>query len=345
MAVKLFSIQKVSNWSNIGGRYMNVLITGGAGYIGSHCNKFLHQKNINTIIVDNLSFGHSEAVKWGAFIEGDFGDKCFINSIFKDYNIDAVMHFAAYANVSESVIQPNKYYINNVSNMINLLDSMVENNVKYIVFSSSAATFGNPKYTPIDENHSQDPINPYGETKLIGEKLLRDYEKAYGIKYAIMRYFNAAGADLDCEIGESHYPEHHLLPVIFQVCQGVKDKLNIYGNNYPTKDGSCIRDFIHVTDLAWAHYLALEYLISENQSQDFNLGSNIGFSVKEIVKKCEEILDIQINYQLSSPRLGDPATLIASNSKIKSLLNWEPKYSDLETIIKSAWAWEKIKDY
>jgi len=324
---------------------MNILITGGAGYIGSHCNKLLHQRKINTIVVDNLSFGHREAVKWGKFIEGDLGDKNFINSIFKNYDIDAVMHFAAYANVPESVIRPNKYYINNVSNMINLLDSMVENNVKYIVFSSSAATFGSPKYTPIDENHIQNPINPYGETKLIGEKLLRDYEKAYGIKHTIMRYFNAAGADLDCEIGESHYPEHHLLPVIFQVCKGVKNKLNIYGNNYPTKDGSCIRDFIHVTDLAWAHYLALEYLISENQSQDFNLGSNVGFSVKEMVRKCEEILDIQINYQLDNPRLGDPATLIASNNKIKSLLNWEPKYSDLETIIKSAWAWEKIKYY
>lgn len=324
---------------------MNVLITGGAGYIGSHCNKLLHQKNINTIIVDNLSFGHRKAVKWGTFIEGDFGNKSFISNILKKYKIDAVIHFAAFANVPESVIEPQKYYMNNVSNMINLLDSMVENNVKYIVFSSSAATFGSPKYTPIDENHPQNPINPYGETKLIGEKLLRDYENAYGIKYTIMRYFNAAGADLDGEIGESHYPEHHLIPVIFQVYKGVQDKFNIYGNNYPTKDGSCIRDFIHVTDLAWAHYLALEYLISENQSQDFNLGSNIGFSVKEVLEKCEEILKMKINYQLSSPRLGDPAVLIASNTKIKSLLNWEPKYSDLETIIKSSWDWEKIKYY
>ncbi len=324
---------------------MNILITGGAGYIGSHCNKLLYNNGYNTVIVDNLSFGHKEAVKWGTFLQGDFGDKDFMKAVFKNYQIDAVMHFAAYANVSESVQNPSKYYINNVSKMIKLLDCMVENGVKHVIFSSSAATFGNPKYIPIDEIHIQSPINPYGETKLIGEKLLKFYEQAYGIKYIIMRYFNAAGADFDGEIGESHSPEHHLLPVIFQVAQHKRKKLFIYGNNYDTKDGTCIRDFIHVADLSEAHYLALNYLLSENKSQCFNLGTNKGYSIKEVLKKCEKIINMTIDYEYKNPRPGDPSMLVASNIKAKNILSWHPKYSDLDTIIKSAWLWENNRRF
>lgn len=324
---------------------MNILITGGAGYIGSHCNKLLYNNGYNTVIVDNLSFGHKEAVKWGTFLQGDFGDKDFMKAVFKNYQIDAVMHFAAYANVSESVQNPSKYYINNVSKMIKLLDCMVENGVKHVIFSSSAATFGNPKYIPIDETHIQSPINPYGETKLIGEKLLKFYEQAYGIKYIIMRYFNAAGADFDGEIGESHSPEHHLLPVIFQVAQHKRKKLFIYGNNYDTKDGTCIRDFIHVADLSEAHYLALNYLLSENKSQCFNLGTNKGYSIKEVLKKCEKIINMTIDYEYKNPRPGDPSMLVASNIKAKNILSWHPKYSDLDTIIKSAWLWENNRRF
>lgn len=323
---------------------MNILITGGAGYIGSHCNKLLSEKGFNTIIIDNLSFGHKEAVKWGTFIEGDFGDRDFMKNIFKKNHIDAVIHFGAYASVSESVLKPSKYYKNNVSKMINLLDSMVEANIKHIIFSSSAATFGNPNHIPIDENHFQNPINPYGETKLIGEKILKSYDRAYGIKHCIMRYFNAAGADLDADIGEYHTPEHHLLPVIFQAIKDEREKLYIYGNNYNTKDKTCIRDFVHVTDLADAHYLALKYLTTNNISNDFNLGNNKGYSILEVIKKCEDILNVNINYEFDNPRDGDPPILIASNSKAKKILNWNPKYSDLETIIKSAWLWESIKD-
>lgn len=324
---------------------MNILLTGGAGYIGSHCNKFLNENGLKTVIVDNLSFGHKGAVKWGTFLKGDFGDKTFMKAIFKDYKIDAVMHFAAYASVFESVLYPSKYYINNVSKMINLLDCMVESGIKYIVFSSSAATFGEPKYTPIDEFHSQNPLNPYGKTKLIGEKILKDYEKAYGIKHSILRYFNACGADLQGEIGESHNPEHHLLPVIFQVAQNTRKKLYIYGNNYSTEDGTCIRDFIHVTDLSEAHYLALEHLLSENNSQNFNLGTNKGYSIKEVLKKCEEVLNMSIDHEFSTPRPGDPSILVASNNKAKKLLEWKPKYSNLETIIKSAWLWENNRKF
>lgn len=324
---------------------MNILITGGAGYIGSHCNKYLNNNGFNTVIVDNLSFGHKEAVKEGIFIQGDFGDKEFIKEIMNNYQIDAVMHFAAFANVSESVQNPSKYYCNNVLKIINLLDCMVECGIKYIVFSSSAATFGKPKYIPIDESHSQIPINPYGQTKLMGEKILSDYENAYGIKYSILRYFNASGADLEGEIGESHNPEHHLIPVIFQVFNNKREKLDIYGSDYPTSDGTCIRDFVHVSDLSEAHYLALNYLISSSKSEDFNLGSNQGYSIKEVLKKCEEIIGTTIDFELCGARPGDPSILVASNNKAKDILAWKPKYSDLDTIIKSAWIWENNRKF
>lgn len=322
---------------------MNVLITGGAGYIGSHCNKLFNQKGIRTIVLDNLSFGHREAIKHGTFIEGDFGNNNLLQSIFKSEQIDAVIHFAALADVPDSVQNPSKYYCNNVSKMITLLDAMVEHSIRHIVFSSSAAIFGEPDFVPIDEVHSQLPINPYGETKCIGEKLLRDYGKAYGIKYSALRYFNAAGSDFDCEIGESHSPEHHLIPRIFQTVLGNK-KMFVYGNHYDTPDGTCIRDFVHVLDLAEAHYLALNYILRNDTSESFNLGSNVGFSVLEIIKTFERITNLKVNFEITDRRPGDPARLIASNKKTKQLLNWDPKLT-IEDILNSAWEWEKRRTY
>lgn len=323
---------------------MNVLITGGAGYIGSHCNKFFNQKGIGTIVLDYLSFGHREAVKQGTFIEGDFGNKNLLKSIFKSEQIDAVIHLAALADVPDSVQNPSKYYCNNVSKMITLLDAMVEHSIRHIVFSSSAAIFGEPEFVPIDEAHRQLPINPYGETKCIGEKLLRDYGKAYGIKYSALRYFNAAGADFDCEIGESHSPEHHLIPLIFQTILGNRKKMLVYGNNYDTPDGTCIRDFVHVMDLAEAHYLALSYILKNDISESFNLGSNAGFSVLEIIKTFERIANVKVDFEITDRRPGDPARLIASNLKAKQLLNWKPKRT-IEQILASAWVWEKSRKY
>ncbi|MDR1701816.1 MAG: UDP-glucose 4-epimerase GalE [Sporomusaceae bacterium] len=324
---------------------MNVLIIGGAGYIGSHCNKFFSQQGLNTFVLDNLALGHAEAVKYGTFIAGDAGDKVLLKDIFTAQKIDAVVHFAAFAAVGESVESPSKYYNNNVSKMIDLLDVMVECGIKYFIFSSSAATFGEPLYLPIDEAHGQNPINPYGETKLIGEKLLRDYEKAYGIKYAALRYFNAAGADPDAEIGESHQPEYHLIPLILQTALGQREKLSVYGKDYDTPDGTCVRDFVHVVDLAEAHYLALEYLQKNNLSACFNLGNNIGYTILEVIKVFERLAGVKVNFSFAARRAGDPARLIASNEKAKELLNWDPKLSSLETILATAWNWEQNRKY
>lgn len=324
---------------------MKVLITGGAGYIGSHCNKFFNQRGIQTVVVDNLLFGHPESVGQGKFIEGDFGNKALLQTIFEEEQIDAVVHFAAFADVADSVKNPDKYYTNNVNKMVILLDTMVEYGVKNIVFSSSAATFGEPKYIPIDEAHEQQPINPYGETKLIGEKMLRDYNKAYGLQYAALRYFNAAGADPDGEIGESHNPEHHLLPLVFQTALGKREKLFVYGDDYDTADGTCVRDFVHVIDLAEAHYLALEYIIRTKRSECFNLGNNVGYSILEILNTFEKVAKCKIKFEYAGRRAGDPAKLIASNQKAKELLQWQPKLSDIETIIRTAWEWEQNKKF
>lgn len=323
---------------------MNVLITGGAGYIGSHCNLLLNRQGIQTIVLDDLSTGHREAVKQGRFIEGDFGDKNILTSIFATEQIDAVIHFAAFADVLDSVQKPHKYYKNNVNKMITLLDAMVEYSVRYIIFSSSAAIFGEPDYIPLDELHPALPISPYGETKLIGEKLLRDYAKAYGIKYSALRYFNAAGAAVDCELGESHEPEHHLIPLILQVGLGKRKTMLVYGSNYDTPDGTCIRDFIHVTDLAKAHYLALNYILGHDASESFNLGNNAGFSVLEIIRIFESISKQKLDFAIAERREGDPARLVASNVKARQLLHWEPKLK-IEDILFSAWEWEKNRKY
>ena len=324
---------------------MKVLITGGAGYIGSHCNKYFGKQGIDTVVLDNMLFGHEEAVVCGKLIKGEIGDARLLDKIFEEEEIEAVIHFAALADVADSVTYPDKYYDVNVRQMIVLLDAMVRHNVKYIVFSSSAATFGEPQYVPIDETHSQNPINPYGMTKLIGEKMLADYERAYGIRYCAMRYFNAAGASNDCTIGESHDPEHHILPLIFQTALGTRKKFYIFGNDYDTKDGTCIRDYVHVEDLASAHYLALKYLIDNNNSECFNLGNNEGYSVLEVIKNFEHISGMKLNYEFAERRAGDPAKLVATNDKARNILKWKPENSKLINIMKTAWNWEAKKTF
>ena len=271
-----------------------ILVTGGAGYIASHVNKFLNKKGYETIVLDNLIYKHKEFVKWGEFILGDLSNIEQLRLVFKKYPIKAVMHFAAFAYVGESVKDPQKYYLNNVKNTLNLLQVMLENNVEYIVFSSTCATYGIPKEIPIPETHFQNPINPYGQSKLIIEKILKDYSDAYGLKYVSLRYFNAAGADIETEIGEWHEPETHLIPIVLDIAIGKSKEVKVFGADYPTPDGTCIRDFIHVTDLAQAHILALDYLFKENKSDIFNLGNERGYSVMEVIREAEQILYVYI---------------------------------------------------
>lgn len=321
-----------------------MLITGGAGYIGSHTNKLFNEKGIETVVIDDLSNGHEQAVVCGRFVRGDFGDKVLVNQLMKQEDFDAVLHFAAFASVPDSMVRPARYYHNNVTNMQTLLDCCVENGVKYFVFSSSASTFGEPQYTPMDEMHPQQPINPYGMTKLIGEKLLADYERAYGLKYCAFRYFCAAGDSKDSSIGEAHTPETHLIPMMVKAAIHCKP-FCVFGTDYNTRDGSCIRDFIHVIDLAEAHYLGLKYIIEHDCSDSFNLGSNEGFTVLEMVKALEKVSEKPVPYQLSGRRRGDPAVLIASNQKAKEILGWTPVHSSINEILQDAWNWENKREY
>lgn len=323
---------------------MKVLITGGAGYIGSHCNRYFAEKGIETVVVDDLSDGHREAVTDGIFVEGDFGDKELLNKLMTEHSFDAVLHFAAFASVPDSVVRPARYYHNNVTNMQTLLDACVEHGIRYFVFSSSASTFGNPQYVPMDEKHPQEPINPYGMTKLIGEKLLHDYERAYGIHSCIFRYFCAAGDSEDGLIGEAHNPETHLIPVMMKAA-GNNTPFKVFGNDYDTIDGSCIRDFIHVLDLADAHYRGLKYIMDQERSEDFNLGSNQGFTVLEMIEALKKVSGKDVPFEIAGRREGDPAVLVASNEKAKTLLGWNPLNSEIEKILKDAWNWETKKRY
>ena len=318
-----------------------ILILGGAGYIGSHVNKELTKKGYGTLVFDNLVNGHKEFIKWGDFIQGDLENIEELRLVFKKYSIKAVMHFAGFAYVGESVVDPQKYYLNNLKNTINLLQVMLEYNVKYIIFSSSCATYGNPLKIPIEENHPQNPINPYGQTKLMIEKILKDYSIAYGLKYVSLRYFNAAGADIDCEIGEWHEPETHLIPIALDAAIGKREGVKIFGTDYDTKDGTCIRDYIHVTDLADAHILALEYLMDGGESEIFNLGNGNGFSVKEVIEKAMKITGNNIKIFPEKRRVGDPVVLIGSSKKARETLLWTPKYDNIEFIIETAWGWHK----
>lgn len=323
---------------------MKVLITGGAGYIGSHTNRYFHEKGVETVVLDDLSDGHREAVVCGEFVEGSFGDRTVLDKIFTENKIDAVIHFAAFASVPDSVVRPSRYYHNNVTNMQTLLDACVAHGVKYFIFSSSAATFGAPVEMPMRENHPQFPINPYGETKLIGEKLLRDYERAYGLKYCAFRYFCAAGDSKDGLIGEAHNPETHLIPVMIKAAIAGKP-FSVFGNDYNTRDGSCIRDFIHVLDLADAHYRGLMYLMQDGKSEHFNLGSNQGFTVLEMIRSLEQVTGKQVPYQIAARRDGDPEALVASNEKAREILGWVPEHSGITEILTDAWNWENSRRY
>ncbi len=318
-----------------------ILIVGGAGYIGSHINKELNKQGYKTVVFDNLSSGKKELVKWGEFFEGDLGNIENIREVFKKYPIEAVLHFAAFKAVGESVTDPQKYYLNNVSSTLNLFKVMRENNVDKFIFSSSAAVYGVPQYMPIDEKHPTNPINPYGETKLIIEHIMRDYSAAYDFKYVSLRYFNACGADLDGETGEWQGSSSNLIPLVLDAAIGAREEIGIFGIDYPTPDGTCVRDYIHVTDLADAHVLALKYLLDGGKSECFNLGNGKGFSVKEVVSMAKKVTGIDFKVTEKDRRAGDPPELIADSKKAKEILKWEPKYFDLETIISSAWNWHK----
>ncbi|TDJ82084.1 UDP-glucose 4-epimerase GalE [Campylobacter volucris] len=315
----------------------NILIVGGAGYIGSCTVKHFLDHGYNCIVMDNLIYGHRKAVdKRAKFIHADLLDLYSLKQVFINEKIDAIVHFAAFAYVGESVINPQKYYQNNIIGTLNLLNVMLEHNIKNIVFSSTCATYGEPQYTPIDEHHPQSPINAYGRTKLMVEQIFKDYEIAYGLKHISLRYFNAAGAMDD--IGESHDPETHLIPLVLKAIKGEMEHINIFGNDYDTNDGTCIRDYIHIEDLASAHRLALENLDKYNGC--INLGTGIGTSVKEIIKAAEEVSGKKCPIIHAPRRAGDPAKLYADNKKAKEILGWDIKYKDIKDIIKSAWNWE-----
>ena len=318
-----------------------ILIVGGAGYIGSHVNKYISQKGYSTIVYDNLITGHREFARWGEFILGDTSDKKQVELVFEHYPIEAVFYFAAYAYVGESVSNPQKYYKNNLQFTITLLEVMQKYGVKNFIFSSTCATYGVPQEIPIPETHPQNPINPYGRSKLAVEWILEDYARAYGINYVSLRYFNAAGADPEGEIGERHTPETHLIPLILEVALGKRKDVKIFGTDYPTPDGTCIRDYIHVIDLAQAHWLGLEYLKSEKKSQVFNLGNGEGFSVKDVIEMSKKVTGKKITAIPTSRRPGDPPVLIGSSEKARDILNWKPEYPELEKIISTAWNWHQ----
>ncbi len=322
-----------------------ILVTGGAGYIGSHINKMLHQNGYETVVFDNLVYGHSEAVKWGTLEIGDLADTNRLEEIFLKYDIDAVFHFAAYAYVGESVKNPHKYYNNNVVNTLHLLDAMVKYNVKHIIFSSTCATYGVPEELPVIEEMRQTPINPYGASKLMIERILEDYHRAYELNYCCLRYFNAAGASPEGEIGESHTPETHLIPLILAAAAGDRDNIKVFGTDYPTRDGSCIRDYIHVTDLADAHIKALDYLKNGGKSTSFNLGNCTGSSVLEVIRAAKEITGKDIRAVFEERRRGDPPILVGSAKKAERVLGWKPQYGDIDTILEHAWKWYCIKRY
>ena len=319
---------------------MKILVVGGAGYIGSHMLKQLQKTNYEVEVLDNLSTGYENNTLGFPFHKCDLADKDHLNLILQN-KYDLVMHFASYINVGESYLNPQKYYENNVNNTMNLLDCMVDHKILNLIFSSSAAVYGETNSTPIPEEYIINPVNPYGQTKAIIENILRDYDKAYGLKSTCLRYFNACGAHLDGTIGERHNPETHLIPLILQAVSGRKDSITVFGDDYATKDGTCIRDYIHVMDIAEAHLLSLESLWKNQISKIYNIGNSVGFSVREIIKTTEEVTQIKIKTKIEPRRQGDPAQLVANNQKIKDELNWNTQYSDLKTIISTAWKWEK----
>ncbi|MBO5378412.1 MAG: UDP-glucose 4-epimerase GalE [Ruminiclostridium sp.] len=321
---------------------MRILVLGGAGYIGSHTASELVKAGHEVVIADNLVTGYRKAIPEGAkFYEGDLRDSDFLDNLFHQEKIDAVIHFAAYSLVGESVTNPLKYYDNNLCGTKVLLEAMVKNNVDKIVFSSTAATYGEPENIPILETDRTCPTNPYGETKLAMEKMFKWTAEAHGLRYVSLRYFNACGADESGEIGEAHTPESHLIPLILQVPNGKRETISIYGTDYDTPDGTCIRDYIHVTDLAQAHILAVKYLANGGKSDIFNLGNGVGYSVREVIETARKVTGHPIPATETPRRAGDPARLVASSEKAKKILGWKPVHDSLEEIISSAWNWHK----
>ncbi len=326
---------------------MNILVTGGAGYIGSHTVRALAaSKEFTPIVYDNLSTGHEASVPDNVqLITGDIHDVYFLKHILAEHEIDGVIHFAASSLVGESMTDPAKYYYNNVEGTLHLLIAMHETGVDHLVFSSTAAVYGEPKKTPIKESFPTVPTNVYGRTKLMIETMMKDFTMAYDMDYVALRYFNAAGAALDGSIGEDHNPESHLIPLILKTAQGVRDHVSIFGTDYPTPDGTCLRDYIHVLDLADAHVLAMQYLVNGGASDVFNLGSEAGFSVREIIETAKAVTGIDFNVKEEARRAGDPAVLIASSAKCKKVLGWKPQHSNTEEIIQTAWNWHKEHPY
>ncbi len=321
-----------------------ILVTGGAGYIGSHAVKALIGEGYEVIVLDNLVYGHRELVEEVLKVElvvGDISDRPLLDKLFASRNIAAVMHFSAYAYVGESVTDPAKYYRNNVVGTLTLLEAMIAASIKQFVFSSTCATYGVPHTVPITEDHSQNPINPYGATKLMVERILEDFDVAYGLKSVYFRYFNAAGADPTGLLGEDHNPETHLLPLVLMAALGKRDSVSIFGTDYPTPDGTCIRDYIHVTDLADAHILGLEYLLNGGDTNVFNLGNGQGFSVKEAIDTAKVVTGREIKVVMSDRRPGDPPILVGSSDKARNILGWEPKYPALKEILTHAWKWHQ----
>lgn len=320
---------------------MNVLVTGGAGYIGSHTCKALASSGFVPVVIDNLLTGHRSAVRWGPFVEGDISDQPLVDQVLADYQIQAVLHFAAHAYVGESMRSPGKYFANNVSGTLALLEAIRERGIACFVFSSTCATYGTPCYLPIDESHHQRPVNPYGESKLFVERVLQWYELAYGLRSIALRYFNAAGADPECQIGENHNPETHLIPLVIQTALGLRKHIDVFGTDFDTPDGTAVRDYIHVQDLANAHVCALRRLLNGGESTQLNLGTGRGHSVREVIDAVQAYSRKKVATRDCARRPGDPAELVADARRAQDLLNWGPVHSSLREIVATAWQWHK----
>jgi UDP-glucose 4-epimerase len=320
---------------------MRILVVGGAGYIGSHMVKLLGREGVEVTTLDNFSTGYRDAVTCGELVEGDMADRDLLDELFANKRFDGVMHFAAYIQVGESVQEPAKYYRNNITHTQNLLDAMLAHDVRCFIFSSTAAIFGEPRCVPIDETHPKNPMNPYGRTKWVVEQMLQDYDAAYGLKSMCLRYFNAAGADPDGAIGERHEPESHLIPLVLQAASGRRPHITVFGTDYDTPDGTCIRDYIHVNDLCDVHLLALRKLWQGGDSDAFNLGNGNGFSVKEVIETARRVTGQGIPVVYGERRAGDPARLVADSKRAQRELGWKPRLADPAVIIEHAWRWER----
>ena len=323
---------------------MRVLVTGGAGYVGSHTTKVLAHSGFQPVVLDNLETGHRWAARWGPLVVGDLANTSLLQELLQEYRVEAVLHFAAHAYVSESVANPRKYFRNNVANTLNLLEAMLDNGVRNIVFSSSCASYGLPESVPIREDHPQRPVNPYGESKLFVERVLDWYGQTYGLNWMSLRYFNAAAADPEGEIGEEHEPETHLIPLVIQAALGQRSLVEIYETDYPTPDGTAIRDYVHVTDLAEAHVRALRYLANGGNSMALNLGTGKGHSVREVIQAVERVSGRHFPVRETGQRPGDPPALVADASRAAQVLGWRPRYPELDSLVEHAWRWHASRN-